>query len=155
MEKLLDFLEELIMEYQKKNLPFSQDKEGYIPKVGQENEWKEQQQKIDKLYLIAKIVRSKALELKAEEKSKAAVIAERILDESATVYVFGNADSAEVRVLDELTRNTLAVFRVEISPVFHTLFITERQFCESHHIGTCHPEVSCRIRQEGKCPRNL
>lgn len=129
MEETLDFLEELIDEYTKQHIGFSKDRLGAVPKEGKEKEWEESQRKVDKLFLIAKIIHSESINMEIRKKSGSysiSEIAQKLLNESANTCIFEGTDSSEVFVVDAIHRKTIAKFRVKISN--HCLMIMEYQF---------------------------
>lgn len=96
-------------------------------KAGTE-EFRKAQKEAYMLTRIAKIVRMQQNALNDRDRAASAVVAERLLNGSASAYIYGDAESAEVRVTDELTPfNTIASFKVEIGSL-RCLLIKEFQF---------------------------
>lgn len=80
--------------------------------------WQEAEKKVGILIRIAKLVRAELINMELRGKAghyDIATVAQRLLNESATAYVNGNADSAEVTVYDEVHRNLIAKFQVRLS----------------------------------------
>lgn len=101
----LDFLEEILLGYEKQS------------DAGGEG-WQEAEKKVEMLIRIAKLVRAESLDMELREKAghyDIATIAQRLLNESATAHISGNADSAEVTIFDEVHRNIIAKFQVKLS----------------------------------------
>lgn len=117
MKDELDFLEELLVQYTK------------FTDVNSENFSLDAISKCNMIVRIAKLVRAEALNMKMRKDAGCygiGTIAQKLLNESATAYIRGNADSAEVEIIDEVHRNVIARFKVKIA--FHALMFTEIQF---------------------------
>ena len=96
-------------------------------KAGTE-EFRKAQKEAYMLTRIAKIVRMQQNALNDQDRAASAIVAERLLNGSASAYIYGDAESAEVRVMDELIPfRTIASFKVEIG-LTRCLFIKEFQF---------------------------
>lgn len=121
-EKEIELLEELIMA--------ADNKVGELrrtQKAGTE-EFRRAQKEAYMLTRIAKIVRMQQNALNDRDRAASASVAERLLNGSASAYIYGDAESAEVRVIDEITPfKTIASFKVEIG-LTRCIFIKEFQF---------------------------
>ena len=96
-------------------------------KAGTE-EFRKAQKEAYMLTRIAKVVRMQQNALNDQDRAASAAVAERLLNGSASAYIYGDAESAEVRVMDELTPfKTIASFKVGIGSR-RCLFIKEFQF---------------------------
>lgn len=108
-EEEMELLEELMMA--------ADDKVGELrrtQKAGTE-EFRKAQKEAYMLTRIAKIVRMQQNALNDRDRAASAAVAERLLNGSASAYIYGDAESAEVRVMDELTPfKTIASFKVGI-----------------------------------------
>lgn len=116
MEMELDFLEQLLLE-QEVLLETDRTDEAI--------------EKYEMLIRITKVVQAESLNMKLREMMghyDIATIAQRLLNESATAYISGNADSAEIRVVDEIHHNTMAEFKARIGKL-HCLLFSEVKFC--------------------------
>ena len=123
MEKEIAITEMLLMNNQKKIDEF---------RKGEDKEALDFAETTDKaLIKIAKLVRAEARRLKMNGKGNISSIAEKLLDESATAYIKGDADSAEIRIVDNIHLNTLARLKVRISQPTGALMIDEIRFGDS------------------------
>lgn len=126
MEKERELLEEYLhMEYDRMD-QCSTDAEHSTPKTGCESEWNDINERIVHIVKILKLVNTEAHALDKASRKGAVAVAESLLNESASAYVYGDADSAEVRIIDEIHRNLIATFKVRI--VSHFLMFEEYQF---------------------------
>lgn len=126
MKKERELLEEYLhMEYDRLD-QCSEDMEHSAPKTGCEAEWNDINEKIGHIVKILKLVNTEAHALDEASRKGAAAVAESLLNESASAYVYGDADSAEVRIIDEIHRNLIATFKVRIAS--HFLMFEEYQF---------------------------
>ena len=126
IEKERELLEEYLhMEYDRLD-QCSTDAEHSTPKTGCESEWNDINERIDHIVKILKLVNTEAHALDEASRKGAAAVAESLLNESASAYVYGDADSAEVRIIDEIHRNLIATFKVRIAS--HFLMFEEYQF---------------------------
>ena len=116
MEKELELLEKLLLE---------QDRiRNTCPEKAEKAE-----RKYNMLIRIAKLVRSESINMEIRKKAGAysiSEIAQKLLNESAALYVLEDADSPEVIVMDSIHRKTIAKFKLKI--VNKCLMITEYQF---------------------------
>lgn len=116
MGEELEFLEELLLHYEE------------LKDMGDEGS-EDARRKYDMLITIAKLVRAESLNMELRKKAghyDVATIAQRLLNESATAYIRGNADSTEVEILDGIHHKLIAKFKVKIS--HHCLLFMDAQF---------------------------
>ena len=126
IEKERELLEEYLhMEYDRLD-QCSEDTEHSTPKTGCESEWNDINEKIGHILKILKLVNTETHALDGASRKGAAAVAEGLLNESASAYVYGDADSTEVRIIDEIHRNLIATFKVRIAS--HFLMFEEYQF---------------------------
>ena len=126
MKKERELLEEYLhMEYDRLD-QCSEDTEHSTPKTGCESEWNDINEKIGHILKILKLVNTETHALDGASRKGAAAVAEGLLNQSASAYVYGDADSTEVRIIDEIHRNLIATFKVRIAS--HFLMFEEYQF---------------------------
>lgn len=122
MEKELMYLEDLLGMQEYNWGIYSEDLLCTQPKKGYEKEWQETKDKIEMLYQIMKAVRAEQLSITSLEKDRVGLIAEKLLNESATAYVRVGADSAEVWVYDGIHKKIMATFEAKIGNLGNLIF---------------------------------
>lgn len=122
MEKELMYLEELLGVQEYNWRIYSEDLFCTQPKKGYEKEWQETKDKIEMLYRIMKAVCAEQLSIRSLEKDRVGLIAEKLLNESATAYVRAGADSTEVWVYDGIHQKVMATFEAEIGNLGNLIF---------------------------------
>ena len=126
MEQELLLIEEFLKdEYDNLN-SYSKKPDLSEAKEGFEKVWSETKNRVEQLWKILKVVNVESHALKKDDRKNLASVAERLLTESASASVYGDADAAEIVITDQVHGNEIARFNVKM--YFHCVLFKGYQF---------------------------